>query len=549
MILSKSLKKFLFTVPCLILFLICLLSLTGCGAKEKLDAPNTFSIEGSTLSWESVSNATDYIVRINDTDEYETSEESFDISFLLSGVNKIQVKAKETDDYKQSDYGETLYINKLSSPTDIELSGNKVYWSSVEGAVSYAIRLTNSNNEITFETTSNTNNLLFETLQDIIYTNTYSVLSISSIGDGQHNVFEDNTIIFATIPSSFNSGYVINFKDAMPKPDLIKLNKLTQQFEWSSNFINNKYDIEIVDSEGTVIFQKANHNQAKISIEEISLNTSILNTGKHKIRIKALKPATPSWNLENYIARYPELDSDFAEFEFDIDLEAQVSKPTNLRFSGETNYITSFIWDKPQGSKSFILSLYDSSQNLIHSETLTSGGVYLATPYNNFIRKLKGSGKYTFIVKATATEQNLFVEDKKIVLYKQDSEEQSFEFTYTSGTQLSAPKNIQLSNVYVDHKIQWEECSGAMGYEIKIEDENGNILYSGNEGVNYNGDICYCYTEGFISYLKASGKYKITVIALAIPNIGSSGLSKAQESEPSSFEFYFNSETKEITSI
>lgn len=253
--------------------------------------------------------------------------------------------------------------------------------------------------------------------------------------------------------------------------------------------------------------------------------------------------------MEEHIARFPELDSDVSEFEFDIDLDGQISKPTNLMFYGETSYITSFTWDKPQGARTFILSLYDSTQTLIHSETLSSGGIYLATPYNKFIRKLTSSGTYIFTVKAIATEQNLFINNNKVVLYTVDSEIESFNFTYTSGTALSAPQNIQLSNKYIDHKIQWKSSVGAKGYEIRIKDENGDILYTGYADVQYDDGICYCYTERFISKLTSSGKYKISVVSLGSPNIGRINILKSHDSDVSEFEFLYNLDTKEITNV
>lgn len=148
-------------LKCFVL-LFMLFSLVGCLGEEPvspdpvvINAPTGLKIENGNLFFEGNENANSYICMVTFNGEAKTynvqSGDSIDKFEFGNGVYELQVKAVAADGTESGwsvaiqynntkvDDGGNTEDTKLSAPTNVEISNNKLYWQSVSGADEYIV--------------------------------------------------------------------------------------------------------------------------------------------------------------------------------------------------------------------------------------------------------------------------------------------------------------------------------------------------------------------------------------------------------------------------
>ena len=113
---------------------------------EQLDCPKNLRIENKNLVWNTVPNADNYIVLINDI-EYETEQNYYPVPIQL-GEYQLKVMAISTQtQYKNSEYSGVINhkVDKttLDTPLGIHLQQDTLVWQSVTNADSYTVDIAN----------------------------------------------------------------------------------------------------------------------------------------------------------------------------------------------------------------------------------------------------------------------------------------------------------------------------------------------------------------------------------------------------------------------
>ncbi len=130
--------------------------------RPKLAAP-VISLNGNTVSWQAVSNATSYEVYIDGIRRATVNVTSYTVTVSAAGTYAIKIKAVGTG-FDSSDYSNTAeytYVPPavpLSAPV-ISLDGDTVSWTAVENAASYKIYI----NDALKATVSDTSYTITET--------------------------------------------------------------------------------------------------------------------------------------------------------------------------------------------------------------------------------------------------------------------------------------------------------------------------------------------------------------------------------------------------
>lgn len=531
------------------------IALIGCSGQTtvKLDEPCGFTTDGTYLSWEKVANANHYIVRVNDV-EFESENNVFDLRILSSDYNRVQVRAKEhsTSDYvfQQSDYGEVLYIKKLATPQSVSCNPNSIVWGTVEGAKEYKITIENENKAIVYTTTNASTYVKLTEIQEYIFDEGRYYVSVSALAENKSSV-ENNTFLFTTISSAANRGNVLTVSHKMKMPHCITLNSATQCIEWEASGYSSGCEATIRDNQNNIVYSgKANKYYQKYSIPINDIDTTTLIDGNYTISIKVLKPETAMWIIENNSAIYAIENSDTVDFIINTSFDETLPAVDNIKFYGETSYITSITWSSI-GTSMYEVCLLDENSNKLYTERVSANGIYLIDIYNKFVHEIQESGNYTFTVQALSEQSNdLYILNNELVRATKNSEIVAFDFVATIDSKLDAPTNIKISNKYVGGEIQWHEPSGAAGFLITIDDSEGTTVYSGGTRCNLNDNICYFLVDSFKHYLKFSGNYKMRIQSISFINLGwTSTLSKSQDSDIVEFEFYYDNETQQISNI
>lgn len=134
----KNIKKLLLV---LLISILSVVVLAGC---QSVETPDNIQLEGRTITWAAMKNATGYKVKVNE-DEFEVSENQFTLPDDYYGTVTISVQAfneKKVSDYSQTaTYTVTL---KLSAPTNIAQDGDKIIWDKVERATGYIVKINGS---------------------------------------------------------------------------------------------------------------------------------------------------------------------------------------------------------------------------------------------------------------------------------------------------------------------------------------------------------------------------------------------------------------------
>lgn len=122
------------------IIIICLVFLLyGCQDQKTIHPPQNLRFEGTRLLWDSIEDATQYTVKMNDQTFVVTVPE-FDYSTLPSGEYIFYIKvhtSKGESSYTSS--GVTLIYMKTPPPMNIRVENDLLYFDATEGAQSYDI--------------------------------------------------------------------------------------------------------------------------------------------------------------------------------------------------------------------------------------------------------------------------------------------------------------------------------------------------------------------------------------------------------------------------
>lgn len=135
--------------------------ITGCNNGDtpevsQLEVPNVV-LQGNTIKWNAVENASAYEVKIGDQ-VFTTNATSYELDIDTAGNYQVSVRAISSDEkYEESDFSSKLnykvvaQVNRLKAPV-ASINGNVVTWDSVENATSYDVYVGLSKTNVTTTT-------------------------------------------------------------------------------------------------------------------------------------------------------------------------------------------------------------------------------------------------------------------------------------------------------------------------------------------------------------------------------------------------------------
>lgn len=546
---KKYFYYFVFVVICCAGF-----ALIGCSGQTtvKLDEPYDFSSNGTYLSWAVVTNANHYTVKVNDN-EYDTETNKFDLCQLPSGINRVQVRAKEysTKDckYQQSDFSEILYIKKLEAPKFIRFNSTSINWEPIEDASGYEVTIENEARIVVYSAKVASYVSMTEISDYIMKEGQYSI-SVTALADSKPSL-ENNTFLFAMISSNSNAGNILTVTHQMEPPTHFMLNAETQCIEWEASGYSSGSEAIIKDSKNHIVYHgEVNKYYQYYSLPISSIDTDYLIDGDLTISIKVLKPDNPMWIVNYHSAIYPLEDSAIADFNIKTDFDAMLPAVERIGFRGATSYITSLTWSSIASSL-YEVRLLDAKSNVLYSETVDYEGIYLVDTYNRYVNKIKENGKYSFTVQAICENKDeLLIYNNKIIRATKDSEVATFDFTATVNSKVNAPDHLSIDYDY-GVGFMWSTVFNATGYLVTVKDASGNVVYTGLGGSSISSHMAVSYykLDELVKYLKDSGEYTFSVQALGDVNIGINGLSKSLDSDVVECSFYYNKEENSILAI
>lgn len=107
-------------------------------ARTNLVAPSDLRVDGTTLKWNSVRNATSYEININGIVVATVTDAKYDLTEIKTNFT-VSVRAKA--DGKVSVWSDEEFFNYLSDPTELSYNKGTFTWNKVLGAASYEVRV------------------------------------------------------------------------------------------------------------------------------------------------------------------------------------------------------------------------------------------------------------------------------------------------------------------------------------------------------------------------------------------------------------------------
>lgn len=143
-----------------ILLAVLMIAMTACREKDenglyKLDKPSNLAINGSTLSWDSVSDAQKYYIAVNGEEKAQTANTTYNLAEIVSGYGNFDITVRAYGDgkkYGTSDWSDVFVYRKgnaLDTPViSVNASEKKATWQAVVNAVSYEISVYDGKNAL-----------------------------------------------------------------------------------------------------------------------------------------------------------------------------------------------------------------------------------------------------------------------------------------------------------------------------------------------------------------------------------------------------------------
>ena len=307
--------------------------------------PTNLSINGTTLTWDSVKDIASYEVEISNgenTFNEVVNTNSFDFSSYLTinGTYTFKVKSIKTDSYKEdSAYSSSIeYIHKIIEllpapiPTNISISGTTLTWDSVKDIKTYEVEI--SNGENTFNEVVNTNSFNFSSYLTISGTYTFKVKSIktdsykedstySSSIEYVHEIIEIEKEIFkydftsmTSLPSGFSATSFAKYADKSVKFNSSKFYLTTSSFIAKKSFsVTATIKGNGCSGNATITFYGLDDNNKVLESFPITytitnskhdITAEFTNTSITKIKIEYTTKATGNFGLYTLAANHDE---------------------------------------------------------------------------------------------------------------------------------------------------------------------------------------------------------------------------------------------------
>lgn len=196
----KRYNKYVLTA---LFILSCALSFTACGGDGNtpitttLNAPQNVRIENFVLLWDTVDNASGYLVSVNGVTN-QVSGNTYSLSTLTIPKTyelKVQAKGNGTT-FTDSDWsiikkyiveGTGTQTQKLSAPTNLQISDTMLTWNAVSNTSGYSVQIDSDTPVFNGTSTS-------YSLASLTTAGTYS-LKVRAVGDGTNFTDSDWSII------------------------------------------------------------------------------------------------------------------------------------------------------------------------------------------------------------------------------------------------------------------------------------------------------------------------------------------------------------------
>ena len=307
--------------------------------------PTNLSINGTTLTWDSVKDIASYEVEISNgenTFNEVVNSNSFDFSSYLTinGTYTFKVKSIKTDSYKEdSAYSNSIeYIHEViellpaPTPTNISISGTTLTWDSVKDIKTYEVEI--SNGENTFNEVVNTNSFNFSSYLTISGTYTFKVKSIktdsykedstySSSIEYVHEIIEIEKEIFkydftsmTSLPSGFSATSFAKYADKSVKFNSSKFYLTTSSFIAKKSFsVTATIKGNGCSGNATITFYGLDDNNKVLESFPITytitnskhdITAEFTNTSITKIKIEYTTKATGNFGLYTLAANHDE---------------------------------------------------------------------------------------------------------------------------------------------------------------------------------------------------------------------------------------------------
>ena len=307
--------------------------------------PTNLSINGTTLTWDSVKDIASYEVEISNgenTFNEVVNSNSFDFSSYLTinGTYTFKVKSIKTDSYKEdSAYSSSIeYIHEViellpaPTPTNISINDTTLTWDSVKDIKSYEVEI--SNGENTFNQVVNTNSFNFSSYLTISGTYTFKVKSIktdsykedsaySSSIEYVHEIIEIEKEIFkydftsmTSLPSGFSATSFAKYADKSVKFNSSKFYLTTSSFIAKKSFsVTATIKGNGCSGNATITFYGLDDNNKVLESFPITytitnskhdITAEFTNTSITKIKIEYTTKATGNFGLYTLAANHDE---------------------------------------------------------------------------------------------------------------------------------------------------------------------------------------------------------------------------------------------------
>lgn len=216
----------------------------------KLSSPKNLALNGSTLSWDSVPNASEYYISVNGEEKAKTSNTTYDLAGIVSGYGNFNITVRAYGDgkkYGTSDQSQVFVYRKgnaLDTPVIIIDKESKIAsWQSVENCVKYVVNVYDGENLLldTQESTDTSYNFAEKTYKDgkLLYED-YDKYKITVVAKADETKPQFSDSLTAT-------AYYINSK-VLDTPSLLSMNNL---IKWSSVENVKNYTIRLTYEDGT----------------------------------------------------------------------------------------------------------------------------------------------------------------------------------------------------------------------------------------------------------------------------------------------------------
>lgn len=281
-------KKFLIMIIAILLITSLAVTLVACTdyddeGRVVLKTPS-LTVNGNTVSWNSVKNAEKYGIVLNDDEANEITLTGTTYTVILGGTNTIRVRAiGDLKKYGYSAYSENASVTtagKLVSPTMndvvINADGSATFsWTSVEGASSYRLEVKSEGTTLVNEDINGNEYILgADSLKNPAYYS-YRVKAISAGADADSeftntkNYSKEITLTAPVSPKQTSSTATSN---------------RSANIEFTAPEYANRYTVEAYNDDTIV---KYHYNSSTADVQISIENIPIVTPGEYKVRVRA----------------------------------------------------------------------------------------------------------------------------------------------------------------------------------------------------------------------------------------------------------------------